>query len=355
MTTGVPPTLDSPVVVDLPGGQVTLERLEQLEARRSQFASQAADLFARAAQLIQDASTHERAAGAILVAQRGRWTTAGATAELATIDQLTGQIDQVDAQLADVSNRVRQGLSGFFKRFGDRKRRAGLIEQRDGLAARVALALQMLAEHAPQTMVTEANALLVAARSERVQAAQLSEHQQAEQAGVEALSHEIRRRGEAINKMGFDALWTAAWLQNHEPPAIDSPVTLKRGEVAWLSVGAVLSRLATRTQRMESQGVSFPIGQTGIRYRVGSYRGKPIQTTVIKDIDSGSLVLTNQRLVFVGRVKSLTIALSQIVHVDAYTDALGVFQAGRVTPDVFTLQTPQHLLFYINYALVRLR
>jgi hypothetical protein len=356
MTTGIPTTPDSPAVVDLAGGRVTLEPIEQLEARRIQRPSKAADLHAHDAQLIQDAATHDKEAGAILVAQRGRWTTAGVTAELATIDQLTGQIDNVDAQLAEVSNRVRHGLSGFFKRFGDRHRRAGLIKQRDALAARVAWALQMLGEHAPQTTFTEADALLMAARSELVQAAQVGEHQRAEQAGVEALSGEIRRRREAINKMGFDALQTAAWLQNHEPQAIDSPASLKRGEVAWLSVGVVLSRLATRTQWTGSnQGVSFPITHTGIQYRVGSYRGSPIRTNMLKDIDSGSLVLTNQRLVFVARLKSVTIALLHIVHVDAYTDALGVFQDKRKTPDVFKLHTPQHVPFYINYALVRLR
>jgi len=196
MTTGIPTTPDSPAVADLPGGRITLQPIEQLEARRSQLASHAADLDARAAQLIQDEATHEREAGAILVAQRGRWTTAGVAAELATIDQLTGQIDHVDAQLAEVSNRVFQGLSGFFKRFGDRQRRAGLIKQRDGLASRVASALQILAEHAPQTTVTEADSLMVAARRERVQADELGEHRQAELAGVEALSDEIRRRGD---------------------------------------------------------------------------------------------------------------------------------------------------------------
>jgi hypothetical protein len=355
VTIAVPPTTgDARPVVDLPGGRVTLERVEQLTARRDQLASQAADFEARATHMTQDAALKARQAGAILVVQRGAWATSELSQDFAKFDQRTGQIDQVDAQLAEISSHARQGLSGFFKRFGDRHRRAALIKQRDQLAAEVAAALQELGERAPQTTLPEADALLGAAQGERAQAAQLRDQRQAQQTEVEAMSDEIRRRGEAIKKLGFDALWTAAWLQNHEPPAIESPLAMKRGEVAWLSVDAVLSRQATRTQWTgRSQGISIPIGHTGIRYRVGSFRGHPIETTAIKNLDSGSLVLTNQRLAFIGRLKSVTIGLSHIVHVEAYTDALGVFQDRRETPDFFKLQAPQYVLFYINHALER--
>lgn len=341
-------------MVDLPGGRVTLEPVEQLTAQRDQLVSQAADLDARATQLTQDAVVKERQAGAILVANREVWATSEHSENLAKIDRPRGQIDQVDAQLEELTSQTRQGLSGFFKRFGDRQRRASLMKQRDQLATQVGAALKELAEHAPRTTVPEADDLLSAARNERAQGAQLRDQRQAQEAATEALSDEIRRRDDAINKLGFDALWTAAWLQSHEPPAIASPVTLKRGEVAWVSVAAVLSRQTTRTQFTgSSQGLSFPIGHTGVRYRVGSFRGHPIQTTTLKDLDSGSLVLTNQRLVFIGRVRSVTAGLGHIVHVEAYTDALGVFQDRRETPDFFKLKAPHYVLFYINYALER--
>lgn len=75
---------------------------------------------------------------------------------------------------------------------------------------------------------------------------------------------------------------------------------------------------------------------------------------MLKDLDAGQLVLTNQRLVFIGRLRSVTIGLPHIVHIEAYTDALGVFQDKRETPDFFKLEKPQYVLFYINYALSRL-
>ncbi len=356
MTTTIPlGTENSKQVVDLPGGLVTLEPLDQLTTSRDQIASQRADVEARANQLTQNAIVKERLAGAILVAQRGTWATAEFSDLLAKCDQLTAQIDAIDAQLAELSNVARHGLSGFFKRFGDRKRHTTLVMQRDQLAALVAAALQTLAEHTTQSTVPEADELLIPARRQLAEASQLRQQQQTQQAEVDILTNEIDRRRESIKQLGFDALWTAAWLQSNDPAVVDSPLTLKRGEVAWVSVSSDLSRQATRTQWTgSSQGFSFPIGHTGIRYRVGSFRGHPIQSTFIKYLDSGSLVLTNQRLVFVGRMKSVTIGLAHIVHVEAYTDSLGVFQDKRETPDFFKLQSPQYVLFYLNYALGRL-
>jgi hypothetical protein len=51
----------------------------------------------------------------------------------------------------------------------------------------------------------------------------------------------------------------------------------------------------------------------------------------------------------------VVIALGRVVHVEAYTDALGVFQDSRQSPDFFRLTTPQNMLFYLNYALSRLQ
>lgn len=333
-----------------------MESVEQLAARRDQLASHATDLDGQIAQQTHDAVANQRDAGAILVAQRQAWVSAEYAGELATIDQLAGQIDQVDSQLADISGREHQGLGGFFKRFGDRQSRLGLVKQRDQLATQVAAALQSLGEKAPQKTVPEAGTLLADAQSQLAQVAHMQGQRQAIQAELASLTDEITRRREAISKLGFDALWSAAWLQKNEPPAIATPVALKRGEVAWLSLSAVLSRQATRTQWTgSSQGFSFPILHTGVRYRVGSFRGHPIQTSTITDLDSGNLVLTSHRLVFVGRLKSVTVDLAHIVHVEAYTDALGVFQDRRETPDYFKLTTPQYMLFYINYALERLK
>ena len=114
----------------------------------------------------------------------------------------------------------------------------------------------------------------------------------------------------------------------------------------------MLSRLATRTRYVGgSHGVSFPIGHTGIRYRVGSFSGRPVQSTSVTDIDDGTLVLTNLRIAFIGKAKSVVTQLAKIVHVESYTDALAVFQEGRENPNFYKLGSPQYFLLYLNWLL----
>ena len=99
--------------------------------------------------------------------------------------------------------------------------------------------------------------------------------------------------------------------------------------------------------------MSFPIGHTGIRYRVGTFRGHPVRETELVDVDTGSLVLTSARLAFVGAAKSVVVLYTKLLHVEAYSDALAVFREGRENPDFFRLTQPAWVLFNLNYLLSR--
>jgi len=100
-------------------------------------------------------------------------------------------------------------------------------------------------------------------------------------------------------------------------------------EEAYVSVPAVLARQTTRTRYSGgSQGFSFPIGHTGIRYRVGSFSGHPIQSSSITDVDEGTLVLSNMRIAFIGKLKSVVTQLPKLVHIESYNDALAVLPGG---------------------------
>lgn len=168
------------------------------------------------------------------------------------------------------------------------------------------------------------------------QAKSLVDEHQAKVEEGKSVADEIRRRQAAMKVMGFDSLYTAAWLEAHGPSPVESPLVLKPKEQAYVSVAAVLARLTTRTRYAGgSQGFSFPIGHTGIRYRVGSFNGHPVQSSSITDIDEGTIVLTNMRLAFIGKVKSVITQLSKVVHVESYNDALAVFQEGRESPNFY--------------------
>jgi hypothetical protein len=342
--------------VDLAGGPVTLEPLEQLTARRDFLRAQVTHATIELQQLNSSSQEMSRQAGSMLAADRAGWDSSGMKQDLACFDSLTAQVQEADAALADLTNRRGRGLGGLVKRLGARGNRLAVLKQRERLDAQLGGCLQDLARRAPERTVPEADHVLGMLRGLWNRSAAVRQQKQAAEAELLQIDDEIQRRREAISRLGFDALWTAAWLQSNEPPAIESPVQLKRAEAAWLSVPATLSRPTTQTHWTgSSHGVSFPIGHTGIRYRVGSFRGQPVEATVIKNVDSGTLVLTNQRLVFVGRLHSVVIALGRVVHVEAYTDALGVFQDSRQSPDFFRLTTPQNMLFYLNYALSRLQ
>jgi hypothetical protein len=119
-------------------------------------------------------------------------------------------------------------------------------------------------------------------------------------------------------------------------------------------VPASLCRRTRRTRyEVGSQGFSFPIGHTGIGYRVGSFRGHPVQWEQLTKLDSGTLVVTNQRLAFVGGLKSITVPIAKVMHVEAYTDGLAVFHEGREDADYFQCNRPQEFLLYLNWCLDR--
>ena len=350
-----PPATSQAAVVQLDGISVTMESIDQLTQRRDSLLARSKADDAEAARLVGEAAQKFRQAGSFLVVQRSAWDTTSTAPQLATVDSLTTAIDEVDRNIAEISQVQRKGLAGFFKRFGDRQRLRAFSKQRNDLADKVGTSLQELAQSAPARTVPDADPILVTARAASAQATSLRQESDHLEEMAKPITEELGRRNESIKNMGFDALWTAAWLRDNAPAAVQSPLILKAGEVAWISVPARLSRQATRTRwEGSSQGFSFPIGHTGIRYRVGSYRGRPIETTVIKPIDSGTLVLTNQRLAFVGSAKSVVVGLQHVVHVECYTDALAVFQDKRETPDLLHVDSPRYVLFYINYAIGRL-
>ena len=165
-------------------------------------------------------------------------------------------------------------------------------------------------------------------------------------------SAEVKRRLDAEHELGFDAPYLAANLKTYGPKEVQSPLILKRGERACAVVPASLARQQTRRQWVGgSQGFSFPIGHTGIRYRVGSFHGHPIEQQSLRNLDTGTLVITNQRIAFIGKVKSTSVPLAKMLHIQCYSDALAVFQEGRENPDFYVTAKPKYALFMINWFL----
>jgi hypothetical protein len=341
--------------VELPGGPVSLVPIEQLQARITELGATAAQAHAHAKDFANQAQAKMAEAGVLMADHWQEWPAQALFEPIRQAIALQQQLGGLDAALSALGQHPHQGISGVFEKLKDEHQASGIQHERAGLAQQLrALSLQ-IAGSAPPTTVPEAD-------TNRAEGAGWLQQSQANAAqskaaldASSALAEEVERRQDAAKSLGFDSLYAAARLATYGPQQIQTPLITKGGEQACFATPAGLSRRTRRT-RYEggSQGFSFPIGHTGIRYRVGSFRGHPVQWEQLTKLDSGTLVVTNHRLAFVGSLKSVTVPLAKVIHVEAYTDGLAVFHEGREDPDYFQCGRPQEFLLYLNWCLGQL-
>lgn len=86
-----------------------------------------------------------------------------------------------------------------------------------------------------------------------------------------------------------------------------------------------------------SQGVSIRIAR-GVYYRVGSFKGHPVESSQMVHIDTGVLGLTTKNIYFTGTRKSTKIPYKKIVNFNPYSDGIGIHRdAASAKPQVFIL------------------
>lgn len=115
------------------------------------------------------------------------------------------------------------------------------------------------------------------------------------------------------------------------------PLALQKGEqIIWAFKGTQHYEGRTRTQYVGgSQGVSIRV-MKGVYYRVGGFRGEPVQTTSLVHVDTGFLVVTNKHLTFVGPQSSIRMKYEKIISYTPYSDGIGVCRdAVTAKPQIF--------------------
>jgi hypothetical protein len=342
--------------VELQGGLVSLTGIEQLQAQVKELDARAAQAHAQAANLTQQAQSKMAQAGAVMADRWQDWPAQELFAPIREAIDLQQQLASLDTGVSALHEHPHQGLSGVFERLKDEHEASGLQHQRQPLVQRLHALCEQIAGSAPATTVAEADATRAEAAGLLQQSKEAEAQAKAARERGASLADEVKRRQEAAKGLGFDSLYTAAWLVTNGPQQIQTPLITKHGEQAYFAVPASLSRRTRRTHYVGgSQGFSFPIGHTGIRYRVGSFRGHPVQEEQLTRLDSGTLVVTNQRLAFVGSLKSVAMALAKVIHVEVYNNGLAVFHEGREDPDYFLCGRPQEFLLYLNWCLGQLR
>lgn len=114
------------------------------------------------------------------------------------------------------------------------------------------------------------------------------------------------------------------------------PINFQKSErVVWVFQDVEYLQPRTKTTyEGKSSGVSLRITK-GVYYRVGQFKGNPVQTTQIVLIDIGLLAVTDKHLYFVGQTKSLKIRFDKIITFQPYSDAISISRDGIAKPDIF--------------------
>ncbi|MGC8970992.1 MAG: hypothetical protein ACP5K2_02160 [bacterium] len=115
------------------------------------------------------------------------------------------------------------------------------------------------------------------------------------------------------------------------------PFNLLKGEtVIWIFSN--VNYYQTRTYRHytgSSQGVSIRV-MKGVYYRVGGFKGYPIEESKLTLIDQGILCITNENIYFGGKLKSFRIPYNKIVSFTPYSDGIGIHRdSANSKPEFF--------------------
>jgi uncharacterized Zn finger protein (UPF0148 family) len=147
-------------------------------------------------------------------------------------------------------------------------------------------------------------------------------------------------------------------------PNSNCPINLHQGErgvVTIESAGLVEQRRGQGTYVGASQGVSIPIGKIGnrpIRYRVGASRGHYVQGALEPTVtDKGSLVITNQRIVYLGVNKTIECAFAKLIAINHSNGLFSISVSNRQKPtNVFVGPSVEpQVLNYLEVALAVFR
>lgn len=331
-------------------GTVSLATLDEVrEAKRAEQAK-GDHLTARAAELEEHAEDRLAEAGALLVPRRAWWEApAELSSTLSEAERLVAHISRLDERIALMS----QPEGGLVSRIIEWWRHAlGWDRARAAMRLRRALVMIARAGAAAAPWVPEVKPLLDEAAELHARAEGLHATVASVRSRLDTLDQEVRMREEAQRRMGFDSLHLAAYYLTNGMPAIPSPIELPAGEVAYLAVDAQLARMPVATrQARTSAGSGVSAAHTGLRHWVGAFRNRAAPAKDLHQVDTGILVISSLRLMFIGSNESFAIALGAVFDMTIYDDGLAVFHLSREGSDLFLVTAPMYVAFCVNWAM----
>lgn len=150
---------------------------------------------------------------------------------------------------------------------------------------------------------------------------------------------DVSQQDIALNFPGIMNQMVVARVNDGRLPEIaSSSIIAQKGEIVHAEVPAGLMKEVTlREFRGGYQGVSIPLGH-GFRYRTGAGRGHSVVVgTQLQVADSGVLVATSQRAVFIGDRKTLEFKLAKLVSLKVFQDAIELHVSNRQNASLLSI------------------
>ncbi len=163
-----------------------------------------------------------------------------------------------------------------------------------------------------------------------------------EEAELSALQKELGLTDEdlAPTRAQLERLKRFTAIKNGQLPVLEADILLRKGELCHFEAPCELVEEVTRTRYVGgSQGVSIRIAK-GVYYRVGGFKGQPVEETHKQVTDRGTLYITNKRIIFVGAKKNVTYPLNSIVNFVKYRDAVQFQKENESRPRYFLIRDP---------------
>ena len=332
-------------------GPITLASLDYVERLCNEQRQLAQDLLKQVSNLQQRARELEASAGLLLTNRQPDWAAADRTAQIDAARALGELVQTLGARIEDLSSQQHHGLGRMLHKVRDKRDVDDLSSKLQSAKAELASRYQAVADQLKgPTGIAEADSLLDQAADTRKQMQDIGDQGQSASAAADRLADEVKRRKDVQTQVGFDALGIRADLDANGLRSIATNLVLKSKEIAAASVPATLCRYRTRTQYVgSSHGLSIPLGH-GFRYRVSSFRGHPIQSQFLGEVDKGTLVVTNQRLVFLGSKRDVSTPLSKLLQVEPFSNAVGIARESKEARDIFLVPSPEYVVFYLQWV-----
>lgn len=113
-------------------------------------------------------------------------------------------------------------------------------------------------------------------------------------------------------------------IENGELPELKTGINLQRSEKCYFSTAVEWFEQRTVSRRIRSGGSARIKIMKGVYYRVGSSSSYTVSSEEWRLIDTGTIYLTNKRIIFLGNSKNTNLKLDRILSYTPYTDGVEI-------------------------------